>query len=145
MSTTAVVWTIVVIVVVLALALVAFRMSARMKGDRRRTEADDIRQRAASDESNVRKHEAEAAEQEALARQARAEADRKAAAADKLAIDAQESGEQASHRRAEQRDQLRAADDVDPDVPDGGRGDGLSDDGAGVDAADGERNVTDRP
>jgi len=75
----------------------------------------------------VRTHEAEAAEQEALARQARAESDRKAAAADRLQMQADERGELASAKRDEQRDRLRAADDLDPDVPEGERNDDRGD------------------
>ncbi|MEO9222486.1 MAG: hypothetical protein ABI251_12080, partial [Mycobacteriaceae bacterium] len=66
----------------------------------------------------VKTREAEAAEQEALAREARAESDRKAATADKLEMQADERGEHAATKRAEQHDRLRAADEIDPDVSD---------------------------
>jgi len=118
MSTTAIVWIIVIVVVVLVLALVAVRMSGKKKTDRRREQASEIREEAVSDERTVRKHEAEAAEKEALARQAQAEADRKAAAADRLNLEAQERSEHATGARAEQRDRLARADEIDPDVTD---------------------------
>jgi len=117
-STTVVIVVIVVVLVLLALALVAVRKGAERKREVQRGEARDLRERAGTDERKVRVHEAEAAEQEALAREARAEADRKAATADKLQMQADERGEHASATRSEQRDRLRAADDIDPDVVD---------------------------
>lgn len=86
-----------------------------------------MRSRAAEEEKVVRTHEAEAAEREAAARQARAESDRKAAEADKLQMQAEERGERASVKRGEHRDWLRAADDLDPDVPEEGRTDSGAD------------------
>lgn len=118
MSTTAIVWTIVIVLVVLALAFLAFRMmSGKRQQDRHRAKADDIRQEAAVQERTVRKSEAEAAEKEAMARQAQAEADRKAAAAEKLSVEAQEGSEHASEYRADHSERLAAADEIDPDVP----------------------------
>ncbi|MBA3278694.1 MAG: hypothetical protein H0U22_08250 [Geodermatophilaceae bacterium] len=127
MSSTALIWTIVVVVIVLALVLVAVRIGASKKNESRRAEADDMRQRAAADDRTIQTHKAEAAEQEALARGARAESDRKAATADKLEMQAQEFAERASGKQTEQRERLRAADDLDPDVPEQGRHDDSSD------------------
>lgn len=121
MSRTAIVWTIVVVLIVLVLVWVAIRKGVEKKRDLRRREADDMRGRAATEERTVRTREAEAAEEEALARQARAESDRKAATAAQLELQADERGEQATAKRAEQHDRLRAADDLDPDVPNRGR------------------------
>lgn len=142
MSTTAIVWTIVIVIVLLVLALVAVRMSGKKRTDRRREQANEIRQEAVSDERTVRKHEAEAAEKEALARQAQAEADRKAAAADRLNLEAQERTEHASGARDEQRDRLAKADEIDPDVTDPRTDDGEH--GDGVDRHEvRERNLAD--
>ncbi|MDQ4038082.1 MAG: hypothetical protein M3313_06980 [Actinomycetota bacterium] len=118
METSTIIWIVVAVLVVLALIAVAYKMSGRRKLDRQRTKADQIRQEAASEETTVRRHEADAAEQDALARQARAEADRKAAEAERLQLEAEERAEQASAKRSEHVDRLRSADEVDPDVPD---------------------------
>jgi len=131
MSVTAIVIVIViavvVVLIVLAVVAVVVRKGAERKRERARSEAADMRSRAAEEERAVRTHEAEAAEQEALTRQARAESDRKAAAADRLQMQADERGELASAKRDEQRDRLRAADDLDPDVPEGERNDDRGD------------------
>ena len=123
MDTSTVIWIVVGVVIVLALIFVAVKMSGKQKDDRQRAKADDIRQGAVDNERDVQRHQADAAEQEALARQARAEADRKAAAAERLELDAQERAEQAAGKQDEQRDRLRAADEIDPDVPDRGHDD----------------------
>lgn len=143
-----VVWTIVGVLIVLALVLVAVRMGAKKKQDSRRVEAGEMRQAAASDERTIQTHRAEAAEQEALAREARAESDRKAAAADKLDLQAQERSEQASGKQAEQHDRLRTADEIDPDVPDRDPGDDASAGGLDGDHprhAEADRNAVDGP
>lgn len=115
----------VVVLVVVVLAVVAFvvRKGGERRREQDRSEAAGMRSRVAAEEKAVRTQEAEAAEQEAAARQVRAESDRKAAEADKLQMRADERGESASVKRGEQRDRLRAADDLDPDVPEGERTD----------------------
>jgi len=131
MSRTVIVIVIAVVVVLIVLAVVtaAVKKGGERKRDRARSEAADMRGDAAAEERTVRTHEAEAAEQEALARQARAESDRKAAAADRLQMQADERGEHASAKRDEHRDRLRAADDLDPDVPERERSDDRADEG----------------
>jgi Tfp pilus assembly protein PilE len=123
MGPTVVIIVVVVVVVVVALVAVAVRKGAERKRDRARTEAAEMRDHAAEQERVVRTHEAEAAEREAAARQARAESDRKAAEADKLQMQADQRGGVAAAKRDEQRDRLRAADDLDPDVAEGERTD----------------------
>lgn len=127
MDTSTIVWIVVAVLVVLAVIAVVVRLSGRRKLDRQRAKAGDIRQQAASEETTVRRHEAEAVEQDALARQARAEADRKAAEAEQLQLAAQERAEQASAKRTEHADLLRSADEVDPDMSDGAVGDAHAD------------------
>lgn len=127
MDTSTIVWIIVAVLVVLALIAVAVMLSGRRKLDRQRAKAGDIRQQAASEETTVRRHEAEAAEHDAVARQARAEADRKAAEAEKLQLAAEERADQASTKRSEHSDRLRSADEVDPDISDDGIGDAHAD------------------
>lgn len=128
MSLSPIVWIIIAVVILLALVLLAVKMGSNKKADRDRGKAGDIRQSAASDERSIQEHKAEAAEQEAGAREAQAEADRKAATADKLKLQAQEFSERAAGKETEQRDRLRAADEIDPDVPDPGH----HDDGVGT-------------
>jgi flagellar biosynthesis/type III secretory pathway M-ring protein FliF/YscJ len=123
MSGAAIVGVVVVVLVVLAVVALVVKRNGERRRERDRTEAAEMRSRAAEEERVVRTHEAEAAEQEAAARQARAESDRKAAEADRLELQADERGEVASVKRDEQRDRLRAADDLDPDVTEGEPGD----------------------
>lgn len=127
MDTSTIVWIVVGVLVLLALVAVAVKLGGRKKLDRQRAKAGEIRHQADSEESTVRRHEAEAAEQDALARQARAEADLKAAEAEKLQIQAEERAEQASGKRTEHQDRLRVADEVDPDVPNDHAGESRAD------------------
>ncbi len=123
MSVAAIVGLVVVVLVVLVVVALVVRRNGERRREQDRSEAAEMRNRAAEEDRVVRTHEAEAAEKEAAARQARAESDRKAAEADKLELQAGERGERASVKRDEQRDRLRAADDLDPDVPEGARTD----------------------
>jgi hypothetical protein len=111
-------WIIWVIVALVVLALIAALVVAanKKKKERNRTHAERIRHEAAAASTGIQQREAEARETEARAAQARAEADRKQAEADKLQSEAVERQRTAESHREEHHENLRRADELDPDV-----------------------------
>jgi len=93
----------------------AMRKGKTRKQENRREQAGELRERAERDESSVRKRESAAAETDAEARRARAEADSKRAEAERLEAEARDRGHEAAASRDDQHDQLRQADELDPD------------------------------
>lgn len=110
------VW-IIVAVVVVALIVVAALVMARAGKERKRLEANDIREKAADQSDIVEERELLARESEAKARRAQAEADVKAAEADKLTQQAQSHQGVAASSRDEVDSQFERANRIDPDVP----------------------------
>src|SRR3954451_24030341 len=111
-------WLIWVIVAVIVVALVvAIAMAANKKKQvRDREHATELRERAATQATDMQKREAHARETEAEASAARAEAERKQAEAQRLAAEAQDRKRSADQQRRQHEDHLRRADDLDPDV-----------------------------
>lgn len=109
------IWVIIAIVVV-AILLVALVLFLRQRRQHRRIEAQDIRQNATAQVSEVRHREAIAEESDALARKAKAEADQKAAEAKRLSEHANTHQERASESRQEVDSEFARADKLDPDV-----------------------------
>jgi hypothetical protein len=148
MSTAAWIVVAIIVVVVIVLVAAAIMTSRRRKVESRREEAQDLRERASSQHATVQRREAEAAEADARARAAQAEADATAARAQQMQLDAQQRAEHARASRGELDDQLRQADDIDPDTPSDGssqvpddaavRGAHRSDDSADDELADRE-------
>lgn len=120
MSTSTIVWIIVAVVVVaivIAVAVALSRRSGARRIEAQRAKAEEIREKAAVDEVEVRRREAEAARLDAQARLAQAEADARSADAAALAQEARSHGEQADGARADLDERLGHADRIDPDVP----------------------------
>lgn len=113
MSTT--VWIIVAVVVVLVVVALAV-VVARKGKERKRLEANEIRENAADEAALVEERELLARESEAKARRAQAEADVKAAEADKLAQQAQSHQGVAAKSRDELDAEFARANELDPDV-----------------------------
>lgn len=113
MSTT--VWIIVAVVVVLVVVAIAV-VVARKGKERKRLEANEIREKAANDAAIVEERELLARESEAKARRAQAEADVKAAEADKLAQQAQSHQGVAAKSRDELDAEFARANELDPDI-----------------------------
>ncbi|KMO69220.1 hypothetical protein [Mycolicibacterium obuense] len=113
--------TIVLIIVVVAIALLvigAVAWVARDKRDKsRRAEAQRIRGQARDEKRHVTQREAHAEETAAKARAAQAEADIKAAQAKGLQQEAADHHRAASTSRDELRGHLERANDLDPDSP----------------------------
>jgi uncharacterized protein HemX len=108
MSTAAVVWIIVAVVVIAIIVVVAyFGRKSRLEANR--TRAQEIRQKAKDDEFGAREREAKAASAEAAAKQAEVDAER-------LRREAAERIEDAQTVRAQSNEQVRKADEIDPDV-----------------------------
>ena len=118
MDNGAVVWVVIALVVLaLVIAVVMVRRShgaSRVEGQR--DEARELRARAEADQVDLQRREAEAAKVDAQARMAQAEADARAADAAALQVQARERAEHADTSRAELDQQLRRADEIDPDV-----------------------------
>lgn len=110
-----VIWVIVAIVVVAVIAAVV-AASNKKKQERDRNRAGEMREQATAQASEVQQREARAKETEAQAAQARAEADRKRAEAERLEAEAQDRHQTAAGARDEHADNLRQADELDPDV-----------------------------
>lgn len=114
MSTT--VWIVVAVVVVLL--VVAIAVVATRKGkERKRLEAQGIREKAADEAAIAEERELLARESEAKARRAQAEADVKAAEADKLAQQAHAHQGDAAQSRDAVDSEFERANRIDPDVP----------------------------
>ena len=97
------------IVVVLAIIAVALYFSRKRKTDADRNRAAEMREKAEADQLAARDHEAKAARAEADAKAAEVEAER-------LRMQARGTQQEAAAVRAGAEEQLRRADDVDPDV-----------------------------
>lgn len=104
------------IVVVLAIVAVAIYFGRRRKTEADRNRAAEMRERAEADQLAAREHEAKAARAEADAKAAEVEAER-------LRMQARGTQQEAETVRAGAEEQLRRADDVDPDVVTTERGD----------------------
>ncbi|MFC7449907.1 hypothetical protein [Rhodococcus daqingensis] len=115
MDNTIVMWIIVALVVVLAVAAVAW-VSMNRRKEHHRVEAETIRDDAAERSMKVSEQEALAEETAAKARVAEAEADAKAAEAARLESRAQARGSEAAASRSEVEDDLKRADKIDPDT-----------------------------
>jgi FtsZ-interacting cell division protein ZipA len=104
------------IVVVLAIVAVAIFLSRKRRVAAKRDKAAEIREKAKADEFTAREREAKAARAEADAKQAEVDAERLR----KEALGRQQEAESA---RAGSQEQLRKADELDPDVVTAERGD----------------------
>ena len=139
MDNATVIWVIVAVVVLVAIvATVSFRSRSRSRVERKRTVAREIRERADNDRIEIQRREAEAATVDAAARTAQAEADVRAADAALLQTQARERSEHTRGERSDLNEQLRTADEIDPDVPNAaGRDDSFADDRGGRTTPDG--------
>lgn len=104
------------VVVVLAIAAVAILFSRRRKVAEDRNKAVEMREQARADELGAKEREAKAARAEADAKQAEVEAER-------LREEARNRQVEAENVRAGAQEQLRKADELDPDVVASERGD----------------------
>jgi uncharacterized membrane protein YdfJ with MMPL/SSD domain len=109
------IWVIVAIVVIAVIAAVVVA-SNKKKQERNRTRAGELREQAAAQASGLQQREAQAKETDAKAAMARAEADRKQAEAERLEAEAHERHQTAAGYREQHVDNLRQADELDPDV-----------------------------
>jgi hypothetical protein len=111
-------WLIWVIVAIILIAVIAAVVAASTKRKRakNRTRAGELREQAAAQATGLQQREAHARETEARAAQARAEADRKQAEADRLEAEARDRHETAAGYRGQHVENLRRADELDPDV-----------------------------
>ncbi|XTR51499.1 hypothetical protein ACOM2C_15280 [Pseudarthrobacter sp. So.54] len=103
------------IVVVLAIVIVAIMLGRKRKAAANRTKAVEMREQARTEEIGAREREAKAARAEADAKQAEVEAER-------LREEARGRQQEAEQVRSGVQDQLRKADELDPDVATGKRG-----------------------
>ncbi len=110
-----VVWVIVAIVVIAAIAAIVVA-SSKKKQERNRTRAGELREQAAAQAAGLQQREAHAKETEARAAEARAEADRKQAEAERLQAEARDRKQTAEGYREQHAENLRQADELDPDV-----------------------------
>ncbi len=104
-----------VVAVVLVVAVIAVAMS-RKHTEKRRQQAGELRERITAQSTAIERREAEARATEAEAARARAEADRKVAEAERLEADAVDQHTAAAAHREEHQENLRRADELDPDV-----------------------------
>ena len=109
------IWVIVAIIVIAVIAAVV-AASTKRKQQQRRTRAGELREQAAAQATGLQQREAHARETEARAAEARAEADRKQAEAERLAAEARDRHETAAGYRDQHAENLRRADELDPDV-----------------------------
>ena len=110
-----VVWVIVAIVVIAVIAAIV-AASSKKKQERNRTRAGELREQAAAQAAGLQQREAHAKETEARAAEARAEADRKQAEAERLQAEARDRKQTAEGYREQHAENLRQADELDPDV-----------------------------
>ena len=109
------IWVIVAIIVIAVIAAVV-AASTKRKKQQNRTRAGELREQAAAQATGLQQREAHARETEARAAEARAEAERKQAEADRLEAEARDRHETAAGYRDQQAENLRRADELDPDV-----------------------------
>jgi len=127
MDSSTVIWIVVAILVVLAVALFLWR--SRGQEAAQRAKADEIRQTAAEHDRRLREEEAEATRTRAQAQLAEADAQQRQLEAERLAAEADDRAQGAQAVRTERDEQLRLADLHDPDVrtdDDGNRIDGAT-------------------
>jgi len=112
------IWVIVAIIVIAVIAAVIAAVAAakKRKQENNRNRAGELREQAAAQATGLQQREAHARETEARAAQARAEADRKKAEADRLEAEAADRHGTAESYRQEHEENLRRADELDPDV-----------------------------
>ena len=109
------IWVIVAIIVIAVIAAVV-AASTKRKQEQKRTRAGELREQAAAQATGLQQREAHARETEARAAEARAEADRKQAEAERLEAEARDRHETAAGYRDQHAENLRRADELDPDV-----------------------------
>lgn len=109
-------WIIVAVVVVIVVLAAVIAVSRKKHQERNRTRAAELRDQAAGEASGVAQREAHARETEARAAAARAEADRSQAEAERLQAEAQDRKQSAEGYREQHAENLRQADELDPDV-----------------------------
>jgi FtsZ-interacting cell division protein ZipA len=111
-------WILIIIVVLVLIAVVVGLVSASRK--RRETahreRAEELRDHAATQATDLQQHDARAKETEARAAQAKAEAERKQAEAERLEAEAADRRRAAEDHREQHHETLREADELDPDV-----------------------------
>ena len=116
MDTSTIVWIVVAAVVVLALLAVIAMAMKKKRDEHNRGRANELREPAAAHSTGVQLRVAAARHPDAAARRAQAEADQKAAEAERLAAQASDKQSTAATYRQERDDNLRQADDLDPDA-----------------------------
>jgi len=116
METRAIVWVIVLVVVLAAVAAFVLSRSGARRADAQRAKAAEIREKAGEHDQRLREDQASATEANARAEIARAEAQRRELEAERLAEEAQTRSQSADALRRERDEQLRLADLRDPDV-----------------------------
>ena len=109
------IWVIVAIIVIAVIAAVV-AASTKRKREQHRTRAGELREQAAAQATGLQQREAHARETEARAAEVRAEAERKQAEADRLEAEARDRHETAAGYRDQHAENLRRADELDPDV-----------------------------
>ena len=109
------IWVIVAIIVIAVIAAVV-AASTKRKQQQRRTRAGELREQAAAQATGLQQREAHARETEARAAEAHAEAERKQAEAERLEAEARHRHETAAGHRDQHAENLRRADELDPDV-----------------------------
>lgn len=109
------IWVIVAIIVIAVIAAVV-AASTKRKKQQNRTRAGELREQAAAQATGLQQREAHARETEARAAEARAEAERKQAEAERLEAEARDRHETAAGYRDQHVENLRRADELDPDV-----------------------------
>jgi len=109
------IWVIVAIIVIAVIAAVV-AASTKRKKQQNRTRAGELREQAAAQATGLQQREAHARETEARAAEARAEAERRQAEADRLEAEARDRHETAAGYRDQHAENLRRADELDPDV-----------------------------
>ncbi|WP_426976032.1 hypothetical protein ACQCSU_14760 [Pseudarthrobacter sp. O4] len=125
------------VIVVLAIIAVAVMLNRKRKVEANRSRAVEMREQAKTDEIGAREREAKGARAEADAKQAEVEAER-------LREEAHGRQSEAENVRAGAQEQLRKADELDPDVVTSERGDAESRDEAPRDGMSGEELRRDR-
>jgi preprotein translocase subunit SecF len=128
------IWIVIVVALVIVGLVVFFGRKRKLKADRRR--GVEMRQEAETDDLGAREGEAKAARAEADAQQAEVDAER-------LRREARDGQEDARTVREASQEQVREADELDPDVDAGGRRDAQA--GEGQPRPDGGASQPGRP
>ena len=117
MDNSTVTWIVIALVLLAVLVVVGAVLSRRRQAQQvevQRKQARELREKAEVDRIEVQRREAEASRIDAQARLAQAEADARAADAAELQAKAREQAAHASGARSELDEQLRKADELDP-------------------------------